>query len=495
MKKKNIIIIASVAIVAIVVLIIIGRITSKDDSTNLFAEANFGQFDIIITTTGELEAESSVDISGPSLMNSRRMRMTTFDITDLVPEGTEVKAGDYVATLDRTSFENTLKDAEEELETLVTNLEVTALDTAVSLSSLRDNILNLRYSVEEAQITLDQSTYESPSTIRQAEIAVDKANRTLEQAIKSYELSVEQAKSDFRKAQTDVTEQRVYVEDLRKVLEQFVVTAPSDGMVIYKKDRDGSKITIGSSINPFDNVVATLPDMSQMQSKTYVNEVDVSKVEEGQAVIIEIDAFPDKSYTGVVESVANIGEQLPNADAKVFEVIISVNESDPILKPSMTTGNKIVTSSIQNVMYIPLESVHTGTDSIPFVYMKNGNRQIVMTGLSNENNIIVEDGLELEEEFYLNIPENADKFIRVEGEDLIPLIQQKREEEEEAERRAQEEEVQQPVMRGGGFGDGTRSGRGGGQLPEGVQIPEGAQVPSGREMPEGATTPVQAPQE
>lgn len=484
MKKKNIIIIGSIAVVVIVGLIIIAKLRSKDEGVNLYSQASFGQFDIIVTTTGELEAESSVNIPGPSLMNSRRMRMSNFEITDLVAEGTEVKAGDYVATLDRTSFENTLKDAEEQLETLTTTLEVTALDTAVSLSSLRDNILNQRYSVEEAEISLQQSSYESPSTIRQAEIAVDKAKRTLEQSLKSYELSVEQAKSDIRKAQTDVTEQRDYVNDLRKILEQFVVTAPADGMVIYKKDRDGSKITIGSSINPFDNVVATLPDMSKMQSKTYVNEIDVSKVKVGQEVEVNIDAFPDKQYTGVVKSVANIGEQLPNADAKVFEVIVTVNESDPILKPSMTTSNRIITSSLSDVLYIPLECVQTGADSIPFVYMKNGNKQIVLTGSSNENNIIIEDGIEMGDVFYLNTPDDADKFTKIVGEELITIIKQREAEAAEAERRAQEEALRGTGQQGFG-GRGGRGGFGGGQAPNSGNgsMPQRGQMPAG--MPQG----------
>ena len=90
MKKKTTII-ASVVIV-VIILIIIGRRSSREGNANLFAQPSFGQFDIIVTTTGELEAESSVDITGPSLQNNRRMRMSSFEITDLV-EGTEVKAG------------------------------------------------------------------------------------------------------------------------------------------------------------------------------------------------------------------------------------------------------------------------------------------------------------------------------------------------------------------------------------------------------------------
>ena len=315
-------------------------------------------------------------------------------ITDLVAEGTEIKAGDYVATLDRTSFDNSLKDELDRLTTFENNLEVKILDTAVNLSNLRDNIKNLRYTVEEAGLTLQQSKYEPPTTQRQAEISLDKAARSLEQAIRGYSLRVEQAKSDMKTIKTNLGEQRQRVSDLQAVLSKFIITAPSPGMVIYKRDRSGAKRKIGSSISPWDNVVATLPDMSTMISKTYVNEIDVSKVKSSQKVEIIVDAFPGRTYTGSVISVANIGEQLPNADAKVFEVLIKVDGSDPILKPSMTTGNMIVTKTINDVTYIPLECVQAGPDSIPFVYTKSKTKQVVVLGESNENNVIVEQGLD-----------------------------------------------------------------------------------------------------
>ena len=155
------------------------------------------------------------------------------------------------------------------------------LDTAVTLSNLRDNIKNLRFSVEEAAITLQQSKYEPPTTIRQAEISLDKANRSLDQAIRGYSLRVEQAKSDMRTMKNNLSEEQQRVSDLQTVLSKFIITAPSDGMIIYKRDRMGAKRKVGSSISPWDNVVATLPDMSSMISKTYVNEIDVSKVKIG----------------------------------------------------------------------------------------------------------------------------------------------------------------------------------------------------------------------
>ena len=437
--KKTLIITGIIIVVAIAVLIFISKVTSKKEVANLYAESRKGQFDIIVTTTGELQAKKSTDIIGPEFTQSRNIRAMDIKITDMVPEGTEVKSGDYVATLDRTSFDNSLKDELEKLTTYETNLEMKILDTAVTLSNLRDNIKNLRFSVEEAAIALQQSKYEPPTTIRQAEISLDKANRTLDQAIRGYSLRVEQAKSDMRTNKTNLSEQRTRVGDLQVVLSKFIVTAPSSGMIIYKRDRMGSKRKVGSSISPWDNVVATLPDMSSMMSKTYVNEIDVSKVKTGQHVEIVVDAFPEKSYTGTVTSVANIGEQLPNADAKVFEVLIEVDGSDPILRPSMTTGNKIITKTIKDITYIPLESVQAGADSIPFVYMKNGTRQVVVLGESNENNVVIEQGLQPGVQIYLSTPEKPENFKLV-GEELISVIKDR-----EKAKKAEELRIRQEV--------------------------------------------------
>jgi HlyD family secretion protein len=451
--KRTIIITSIIAVVAIIILIVISKVSSKKDIANLYAESQKGQFDIVVTTTGELQAKKSTDILGPDFTQSRGIRVSDIKITDMVLEGTEVKQGDYVATLDRTTFDNSLKDEKERLVTFETNLEMKILDTAVTLSNLRDNIKNLRFAVEEAEITLQQSKFEPPTTIRQAEISLDKANRTLDQAIRGYSLQVEKAKSDMRTMKTNVSEENQRVVDLETVLSKFIITAPSDGMIIYKRDRMGTKRKVGSSISPWDNVVATLPDMSSMISKTYVNEIDVSKVKASQKVDIIVDAFPEKAYTGVVTSVANIGEQLPNADAKVFEVVIDVNESDPILRPSMTTGNKIVTKTIDGVTFIPLESVQTGPDSIPFVYMKNGTRQVVVLGESNENNVIVEQGMKPGTQVYLSTPVNAENFKLV-GEELISIIKEKEKAKKDEETRIRIESEKARDDRGGMMGQG-----------------------------------------
>ncbi|HVN56914.1 MAG TPA: efflux RND transporter periplasmic adaptor subunit [Bacteroidales bacterium] len=483
--KKRIIIAAIVVLVAVIAIIVINRVSSRKSVTNLYAVATKGQFDIIVTTTGELQAERSTDISGPDFSQTRNIRFMDIKIQDLIPEGTEVKKGDYIATLDRTSFDNTLKDELDKQTTYNQNLEVKTLDTAVTLSNLRDNIKNLGFSVEEAAITLEQSKYEPPTTIRQAEIALDKAKRSLDQAIKGYSLKVEQAKSDMRNLQRQISDQNQRVSDLQRILANFIIKAPSDGMVIYKRDRTGAKRKLGSSISPWDNVVATLPDLSTMISKTYVNEIDVSKVKQGQKVTIMVDAFPERKYTGIVTSVANIGEQLPNADAKVFEVQINLNGSDPILRPSMTTGNKIVTKTIDDVIFVPLESVQSGSDSIPFVFRKDKTKQVVLLGESNENSVIIEKGLKQGELVFLSTPEGGDKF-RIQGADLVPVIRERekarkeeelrirREAEEAAKKRAAESQMPGPgmMMFPGGAGNFRMQG-GPGNFPGGQQGTQG----------------------
>jgi hypothetical protein len=461
--KRTIIISSIVVVIVIIVLIVIGKVSRKDDIANLYSEAKIGMFDIVVTTTGELQAENSTDIRGPEIAQNRNIRSQEIKIQDLVPEGTEVETEDYVATLDRTSFDNTLKDELDRLATYETNLEMKVLDTAVTLTNLRDNIKNQRFTVEEAQITLEQSKYEPPTTIRQAEISLDKAQRSLDQSIRSYALRVEQSKRDINNQIRQLNEQRQRVYDLQDVLSKFIITAPSPGMVIYKRDRTGTKRKTGSSISPFDNVVATLPDMSSMISKTYVNEIDVSKVKAGQPVEIMVDAFPERNYSGSVISVANIGEQLPNADAKVFEVLIKVDGSDLILRPSMTTGNKIITKTIENVLFIPLECVQAGADSIPFVYTKSGHKQIVLLGESNENSVIIEQGIEPGQEIYLSTPENPEKFNLV-GEELIPVIKERdqaRKEEEKKIREQAEKGMDQRSFGGGRGGFNMQGGQGG----------------------------------
>lgn len=415
--KRTILITLGTAVGILIALYVFNKLASKKSTDGLFAEAIRGNFEIAISASGEIVPENSIDVKAPEVSMGRDFHATDLKIQDIVPEGTEVKEGDYIATLDKTQYDNTLKDERERLSTYRNNLEMKKLDTAVVLTALRDGIRNQRHAVEEAEIILKNSKYEPPTTIRQAEINLDRQKRSLEQKERGYELRVAKAKRDIEVQRIWYNRIDRRVASLEEVLAGFVIRAPSPGMVVYKRDRRGNKIKTGSSVNAFDRTVATLPDLSSLLSKIYISEIEISKVKSGLDVEIRIDAFPDKLFRGRVFTVANIGEKLENTDSKVFEVMVKLDGSDGTLRPSMTTSNKVIVKTFSDVLYIPTECVHAGTDGIPYVYTKNKTKQYVVTGESNEKNIIIENGLHPRQLVYIIQPENADEF-RTVGEDI-----------------------------------------------------------------------------
>jgi hypothetical protein len=193
--------------------------------------------------------------------------------------------------------------------------------------------------------------------------------------------------------------------------------------VIYLRDWNGKKKGVGSQWNAWENSVATLPDLTQMESQTYINEVDVRKIAVGQKVQITLDADATKKLDGVVTHIANVGEQKPNQDSKVFEVKIDISRADTTLRPGMTTANAIETASVPNVLSIPLEAV-VNEAGYQYAYKKSGARvvkQMIETGVSNDNEIIVRRGLTRDDRVLL-VPPTDKSDVKVEKIDGLKPI-------------------------------------------------------------------------
>ncbi len=399
----------------ILIVVIVGSLwyilgSEKPGPEYITVKVQQGDFVVSVYTSGELEARVSENIQGPSGL--RTVGLWNVQISELIPEGSMVKKGDWVATLDRTEISNRLKDVETELEKLQTTHTQTRLDTTMEMRNARNELVNLEFALEEARIALEQSSFEPPAAIRQAEITLDKAQRSFEQAKFNYALKLEQTEAKMQEVTATLNQVKRRYENMLEVLDEFTITAPREGMVIYRRNWDGSKTIVGSQIGAWDNTVATLPDFSVMMSRTYVNEVDISKVAENQTAEVVVDAFPGKQFTGKVTEVANIGEQRPNQDARVFEVKIEINESDTILRPAMTTKNTIITQVEKDVVFVPIDAIHV-EDSINFVFKDLQNRivrQQVITGIRNDNHIIISQGLEAGETIYLSIPGKPEEF-------------------------------------------------------------------------------------
>ena len=355
-------------------------------------------------------AKNSQLISAPTEI--RRMNLTNTKILDLVKEGTVVDSGAYIGQLDRTEVLGKILESELNVQKYSSELEREKLDSTLTLAQAREDLVNLKFGLEEKKLGKEQSAYEPPAKQRQAEIEYEKASRALSQSTENYDVKVRQASAKMRIAQSELNKAQNSLEDLRTLSGKFKITATTNGMVLYSRDWNGRKRVVGSVLNGWDLRIAELPDFSVLESVTKVNEVDIRKVKADQIVEISLDADPSKKFKGKVTDVANVGSSQEGSNSKFFEVRILFEEKDSSLLPAMTTSNVIHISSIENALFIPLECIHP-VDSISVVYKKSGGgaiRQQVKLGLINENEAVIEAGLKAEDEIFLSLPDNPDKL-------------------------------------------------------------------------------------
>jgi RND family efflux transporter MFP subunit len=407
-RKRWTALLGAVLLLAVFIAWYIGPATPAH-AGDVVVDVKRGDFSVIVTTSGELQAQKFVRIQGPS--NAQQAEVYQMKISSIVPEGTVVKEGDLVAQLDRSAIAAKLAEVSLALQKAEAQYTQAQLDSALTLSQAREDIHNLELGLEEKRLAKEQSTYDAPTIRRQADIDLEKAQRALAQAKVDYKTKTGQAIAKMSEVSTEVERQRNKLKVVQDVTEAFTIRAPSAGMVIYVKEWNGKKKGTGSQVTPWDPVVATLPDLTHMESLTYVNEIDVRKVAVGQATRISLDADPSKQLTGKVISVANVGEQRPNNDAKVFEVTVAVEQADTTLRPGMTTSNAIETLTLHDVLSVPLEAVVI-QDSVPYVYKVSGPRvvrQEVETGAMNDNEIVISRGLSAGDHVLLDPPVGKEK--------------------------------------------------------------------------------------
>jgi HlyD family secretion protein len=411
-KSKNLIILILLALVLTsFVFTKISRKQRRGDKDIIY-QIEQGDFEVLVNSTGELESENSTEITIPSEV-LKSIDVWEIKLLYILPEGTLIDSGAIVAELDPSIISEKLMEIENNLQDLYTNLENAKADTALELSRSRDDILNQFYEIEELEVTLQQSIYESPSIIKQAEMNLEKAKRKLAQSKKSHDLQAKKSEMQISRSisHIQITEKRK--QKIVDIFERIKIKSPGKGMLIYYKNNAGEEMKTGATVQVYaDNVIATIPNFSSMISRTYVNEIDISKIKLGQKVEVGADAYPDDKYTGTVIQIANIGEEIKGGNAKVFEVIIRLDSFDSFLRPGMTTSNKIIISSVKDKIYVPLVAIHYEKDK-NFVYLVKGmkiKKHEVILGETNENFAIVEKGLSNGELVLLNIPDNSDKL-------------------------------------------------------------------------------------
>ncbi len=171
------------------------------------------------------------------------------------------------------------------------------------------------------------------------------------------------------------------------------ITAPHAGTVTTLDVESGSNVQNGQ-------VVAHITDYETLQTVISVDELDIASIKEGQTAEITASAFPDDTFTGTVTSVSKEGTSENGVSS--FEVAVQFDDSKNLLI-GMSTEVSITTESKQGVIYVPIEAVKMQGNE-KYVTVQNSEsateedaattRQVVETGINDDQNIEIVSGLE-----------------------------------------------------------------------------------------------------
>lgn len=366
-----------------------------------------GNLETIIPCKGEVKGEKYTEINLPPEICDEELRVYQLKIADVILEGKAVKKGDYIAKIDESQLMNLMRNQMLDKEKTDADLRNAMLDSTVTLSNRRQNIKNAIMDLEYQKIDLEQSQYESEAYQRKTRMSYQKAEMQVDKLKRDYLLERNRLKMQVGRQQERVDRLQSQIDRYQRAIAATTIKTPEDGIVMFAKDWNGKPYGKDTEMNIWRPLIATLPDMSNVITETYVKEIDISKIQLNDSVRITIDALPDKVFLGHVIKIATIGEDHKDFDMKAFKVVIRFEESHKELKPGMSSNNDIIINSLKDQLLIPVSAVFTKNGQ-KIVYGKRGGNfteiPIVPTG-ENEEFVAVSNELKEGEVILLYQPE------------------------------------------------------------------------------------------
>ncbi|MFA8343581.1 MAG: efflux RND transporter periplasmic adaptor subunit [Rhodothermaceae bacterium] len=387
------------------------------DSTIPTFTVNKSDFQISITESGEIKAKKSAVISAPRVRGQLK-------ITYMIPEGTYVKTGDVVLKFDPSEALTKLKEAKSQLDLgkseklkLIANQKSNAAQQESTLKSAE-------LSYELSKLNLTQMRFEAKAEQQKAKLQHTKDSLSYIQTLEDYESKIIIRKSELDKMNIEISQKEDNLAEAQKDVDKLSISASNEGLIVYEHNwSTNSKFSVGDSPWSGQGIIK-LPDLSKMESKTAVNEVDVSKIKQGQKVIVTLDAFRDTSFTGIVGNVARLGKRKNrNSSIKVFDILVDIKGQSELLKPGMSTSNKIIINEVPNTIYVPQEAVFE-KEGKHFVFVKNGSsfeERFVELGEKSEDYVIITKGLDDEEIVALRNPDELNEEADASGNSGVSL--------------------------------------------------------------------------
>lgn len=368
-KNKKYLFIAGSIIVLAVAVFLWFRISPD---SNKSCKVKKGNLETVINCKGEVKGEKYTEINLPDEICNEELRIYQIKIADVILEGKAVKKGDYIAKIDESQIMNMMRTQMQDKEKNDADLRNAILDSTVTLSNRRQDIVNAQLDLEYEKIDLEQSKYESEAYQRKTRMSYQKAELQVQKIKRDYLLAKNRLKIQVGRTQTWVDRLQKQIDSYQKAIAATTIRTPQDGIVMFAKDWSGKSYGKDSELSIWRPLLATLPDMSVVITETYVKEIDIAKIHLNDSVRIKIDALPDKVFLGNVIKIATIGEDHKDFDMKAFKIIIRFEKSDKELKPGMSSNNDIIISNLKDKLLVPLKAIFTKEGKSIVYLKKNG---------------------------------------------------------------------------------------------------------------------------
>lgn len=380
--KKNIKWIIAVAVLFIVVMAVIGSKKGKSAIQVTAEKIEKKTIVEVIPANGKIkpvvEVKISPDVSG--------------EIIELnYKEGEYIKRGDLIIKIKQDVYISMKERSEASLNSIKAQLtQMQAQFVQIEQAYMRNKSLYEQKAISEAE-------YES--SLSQFQVAKEQ--------IKAAEFNVKSATAALKEANENLTKTVIY--------------APMDGIISKMSVEKGERV-VGTS-QMAGTEMLRIANFDQMEVLVDVNENDIIRIEKGDTATVEVDAYPNRKFTGVVTQIANsaknIGmsiDQVTNFEVKILLIADSyndlVNEGKNPFRPGMSASVSIQTSRVDNALAVPLQSITTRSDIIPdsvktkmgvnesleqvFVVKSDNSVEIrvITTGIQDLTNIQVVTGLQ-----------------------------------------------------------------------------------------------------
>jgi len=272
-----------------------------------------------VTANGKVQAQKKVDISATIAGQITRLA---------VEEGDRVKKGQFLLQIDAVNPRALARSNEAAMQALTQEL-----------ASARATLEQARADFERAQenhraaIIPDADFQRARTTLATAEAAVEALQRRIDQA-------------------------RATLEGAQDTLSKTTVTAPMDGIITAKRVEEGEVAVVGV-LNQPGTVLLTISDMSIVESEMEVDETSIPSVALGQETLVRIDAYPNRTFAGVVTEVGNspIVRTGTAAEAIKFKVKVQIRDPPPEIKPGLSVQADILTGFRSQALVIPIQAL------------------------------------------------------------------------------------------------------------------------------------------